>query len=228
MANSVKFFLSLIASAFLLQFNTQSGLIRAVFAFDLGTILPMVGLCFFGLTYYYYFSGHEFVVKKENVKGLTAFSFWFLFLKSIAITSLGIYFLGLIAAPGTFIIQCVFVYLFLFQFVSRRVRERNRYGGQCGFCGGSSQVDGEVARCTTCGAHCGEAMSVNTAKMLQVPSMIIIGVLVPLYFEFGRSGRAAGDGIIMILILFPASFLLVYLLSSLVLEVKVWYKKKWF
>lgn len=225
MINNVKFFLSLIASVFLLQFNTQSGLIQAVFRFDLGTILPMVGLCFFGFTFYYYFSGHEFVVKKGNVKGLTVFSFWFLLLKSISITLLGVYFLALIAAPGTFIIQCVFVYFFLFQFISRRVREKNRYGGQCGFCGGSSQVEGEVARCTTCGAHRGEAMSAKTAKMLQVPSMIIIGVLVPLYFEFGRSSRAAGDGLIMLLILFPASFLLIFLFASLVCEIEVWYKR---
>jgi len=210
---------------FFLGFNTQSGLLPALLSFDLGVILPLVGLCLFCLTFYYYFSGHEFVVKKGNVKGLTALSFWLLFLKSIAITFLGVYFLALIAAPGTFIIQCAFVYLFLFQFVSRRVRERNSYGGQCGFCGGSPKVEGQAVKCSTCSAHRGEAMSGTTAKRLQVPSMIIIGLLVPLYFEFGRSGRAAGDGIIMIWILFPASFLLVYLFSSLVVEVQVWHRK---
>lgn len=226
MSKNSKFILSLIACVFLLNFYRLERGIDSFFSYGLGAVIPIGGLFFFGLTFYYYLTGHEFDYKNKGVKGMTAFSFWFFLAKSITITWIGWWVLGLILIPGIFIVQLFFVYLFLFQFVSRRIRKNNEGSGQCGFCGESPTYDKttKTLMCNTCGAYHGEVMPWSIYGILFVLSLVVPSVLVPVYFESHGSGYGA-DGLVMLFVSLMAGMLLVYLFASITGKVNVWKKK---
>lgn len=226
MSNNVKFVLSLIVSVFLLNFYKLDRGIDSFFNYGLGAIIPIGGLFFFGLAFYYYLTGHEFVFKSKGVKGLTAFSYLFFLVKSLIVTWIGCHILGLVLVPGVFIIQCFFVYFFLLQFVSRRIRERNKGAGQCGFCGENSTYDNstKTLMCNSCGAFHDEVIRGDIYGFLFVLSLVGPSVLVPLYYESLGSGHGA-DGLVMWYVSLMGGMLLVYLFGSFAGNVNVWKKK---